>query len=124
MYLVESFLEIFKFSEVLRFSEILRREKGGIVVVVVMLVFVSCVLIALCIGIIIGWVWKPKWVSFGNCTFDGLEVKNKTIGSNPNTRQQSIKVETNLGFASSGVDSNKMVETLAKSTSMDNPSCR
>lgn len=98
--------------------EILRREKGGIVVVVVMLVFVSCVLIALGIGIIIGWVWKPKWVSFGNCTFDGLEVKNQTIGSNP--RQKSV---TNLGFASSCVDSNKMVGNLAKSTSMDNPSC-
>nr|GEX30412.1 START domain, START-like domain protein [Tanacetum cinerariifolium] len=118
MYRVESFSEIF---EVLRFSEILSRQKGGIVVVVEMLVFVSCVLIAFCIGIIIGWVWKPRWASFGNCTFDGLEVKNQTIGSNP--RQKSVQVETNLGFASISVDSNKMVENLVESTSMDNPSC-
>lgn len=51
------------------FLEILRRPTiAGMIVGMVMLL--GPVWIAFLLGIMIGWVWKPRWASLGNCKFD------------------------------------------------------
>ncbi|KAL3524464.1 hypothetical protein ACH5RR_017298 [Cinchona calisaya] len=51
------------------FLEILRRPTiGGMMIGMIMLL--GPVWIAFLLGIIVGWAWKPRWASFGNCKFD------------------------------------------------------
>lgn len=51
------------------FWEILERPTIG-AVVVEMMMFLGPVWVALFLGVIIGWTWKPKWASLDNCKFD------------------------------------------------------
>lgn len=100
------------------FSEILRTPTG----VVEMLIFLGPVSIAFLIGIIVGWAWKPRWISSDDCEFDWTAVENQIVGSNHNPQQQSVQTGTNDGFGSSGVD-RKIDKEPLKLPSMDNPSC-
>nr|XP_043615043.1 uncharacterized protein LOC122587038 [Erigeron canadensis] len=94
------------FFNILTFYEILRTPTRGFLVLE-MLVYVGFVLIAFLFGIMVGWAWKPIWVSFGNCTFDnGLQVKNQMVESthDHDHDQQLVQVETNLDFGSKKLD--------------------
>ncbi|XP_071929286.1 uncharacterized protein [Coffea arabica] len=51
------------------FLEILTRPTmGGMVVGVIMLL--GPVWVAFLLGVMLGWAWKPRWASLGNCKFD------------------------------------------------------
>ncbi|XP_071709871.1 uncharacterized protein [Rutidosis leptorrhynchoides] len=88
--------------------EIIITPIGGILVLQ-MLMFVGLVLIAFLIGIMVGWSWKPRWVSFANSTFDDLQVKNQMVESNQN--QPLVLAGTHLDFG------------FREDRKMDNPSC-
>ncbi|XP_076898605.1 uncharacterized protein LOC143552218 [Bidens hawaiensis] len=84
-------------SEILRFSEILRRPISG----VEMLVYLGCVATGFLIGVMVGWVWRPRWAGLSGSTFDGLVVKNQIVDPNPNP---SHLARANNGFKSQSID--------------------
>ncbi|CAI9302256.1 unnamed protein product [Lactuca saligna] len=102
------------------FSEVLRTPTA----LVEMLIFLGPVSLAFFIGIIVGWVWKPRWISFGDCKFNWPAVENQIVGSKSkqSPQQQSVQAGTNDGFRSSGVDREIDKESF-KLPSTDNPSC-
>ncbi|CAK9158241.1 unnamed protein product [Ilex paraguariensis] len=51
------------------FFEILKKPTFGEVLLELMM-FMGPVLIAVLLGIMVGWAWKPRWASLGNCKFD------------------------------------------------------
>lgn len=57
MALVEAFLEILKRPTIWA-------------MIVGMIQFLGPVWIAFLLGIMVGWVWKPRWASLGNCKFE------------------------------------------------------
>ncbi|KAI7738208.1 hypothetical protein M8C21_027161 [Ambrosia artemisiifolia] len=69
MNLVESLSEFSRFSE--------------------MLVFLGCVVIAFLIGVMVGWVWRPKWAGFSDCIVDNDDsvVKNQVVELDINQEQ-------------------------------------
>lgn len=87
-----------------------------------MLIFLGPVTFAFFIGIIVGWVWKPRWISSGDCKFDWPAVENQTAGSKQNPQQQSAQIGDDVGFGSSSVG-RKIAKEPFKFPSTDNPSC-
>ncbi|KAD4584227.1 hypothetical protein E3N88_21828 [Mikania micrantha] len=104
MHLVESFSEILRLYEILRFSE--------------MLVFLGFLSIAFLIGIVVGWVWRPRWAGFSDYAFDGSLVKDHMNESNPNQNQnqnpQHQPVQTNVSFKLPFVDDPSCSSSVAK----------
>ncbi|KAF5810131.1 putative START domain-containing protein [Helianthus annuus] len=65
------------------FSETLRRPTSG----VDMLVILGLVLIGFLIGIVVGWVWRPRWAGFSDCVFDGPVVMSQMVDSDQKQEQ-------------------------------------
>lgn len=100
------------------FPEILRTPTAGALVLEMLLLLVP-VSIAFFIGIMVGWGWKPRWVS-------QFAIKNQVIGSNSNQnhpQQQSLQVGTNVDLGSSSIDRKMDKQPFKLLKSMDNPSC-
>ncbi|CAN4085629.1 unnamed protein product [Withania somnifera] len=66
--------------------EILERPTIGAVFVEIMM-FLGPVWIAFLVGIMVGWIWKPKWASWKNCKFDFSAPSWPTVALVPSTSQ-------------------------------------
>lgn len=90
--------------------------------------------IAFLLGVMVGWSWKPRWASLGNCKFQlsapsspsalvspPLPLKNKGFGSAQSV--DSLKVGT-PSFGSCIMDSGSDKDQIFTQPSMENPNCR
>lgn len=93
------------------FLEILERPTIG-AIVVEMMVFMTPVWIGFLAGVLVGWAWKPSWVSFLNCKFDCSTASSSDLIPSPVKKK---------GFGSISMDDEVVEEQV---TLTQNPNCR
>ncbi|KAL2249107.1 uncharacterized protein LOC105166783 [Sesamum indicum] len=115
MALVEAFLEILK-----------RPTIWGMIIG--MIQFLGPVWIAFLVGIMVGWVWKPRWASLGNCKFEfsapsspAAVIPSPVQGFGSTQSLDSCKAKV-ANFGSYASDNGMGKEQIA-SQAVDDPVC-
>ena len=72
-----------------------------------LVIFIASLWIAVIVGVLVGWAWKPKWANFGRDFFDSFVANNDThssFASIPSFNSLKIKLPSliprsfNVGF--------------------------
>ncbi|XP_031117320.1 uncharacterized protein LOC116020893 [Ipomoea triloba] len=97
------------------FWEILERPT----IDVEMMMFLGPVWVAFFLGIIIGWTWKPKWASLGNCKFD-FSAPSSPMAFVPSPPKA---LDSTKGFVSSNAQTPSFSPALYASWDEDHIGC-
>lgn len=109
------------------FLEILKRPTA-FAMILEMINLLGPVSIAFLLGLMVGWVWKPRWVSLGNCKFEFSAPSSpsalvpspiKVFGSPHSSESSKVK---NPAFGSSVLD-NGLQKDQISSLAIDNSFC-
>ncbi|KAF3634100.1 hypothetical protein T459_09701 [Capsicum annuum] len=82
------------------FMQILERPTIGAVFVEIIM-FLGPVWIAFLFGIIVGWIWKPKWATWKNCKFDFSAPSSPTAALVPSSTSNGLELNQSHKFHSS-----------------------